>query len=124
NQLSTVEVTADAIESIQEKTRMSTIELPAEQIKKIPALFGETDVLKALQLLPGVQSGEGTTGLYVRGGGPDQNLILLDGASVYNASHLFGFLSTFNPDAVKNVELTEGGFPARYGGRLSSVIGI
>jgi hypothetical protein len=82
-------------------------------------------VLKVLQLLPGVKSGgEGSSGLYVRGGGPDQNLILLDGAPIYNASHLFGFFSTFNADAIKNVELTKGGFPARYGGRLSSVIDI
>jgi hypothetical protein len=124
NQLSTVEVTADQSETVHEKNRMSSINIPVEQIKKIPALFGETDVLKVLQLLPGVKSGEGSTGLYVRGGGPDQNLILLDGAPVYNASHLFGFFSTFNSNAVKNVELTKGGFPARYGGRLSSVIDI
>jgi len=96
-----------------------------EQMKKIPALLGEVDVLKVLQLLPGVKNGgEGSTGLYVRGGGADQNLILLDGAPIYNASHLFGFFSTFNADAIKNVELTKGGFPARYGGRLSSVIDI
>ena len=82
-------------------------------------------MLKALQLLPGVQSGgEGSSGLYVRGGSPDQNLILLDGTPVYNASHLFGFFSVFNADAIKNVELIKGGFPARYGGRLSSVVDI
>ena len=87
--------------------------------------MGESDVLKTLQLLPGVQSGgEGTSGLYVRGGGPDQNLILLDGVPVYNANHLFGFFSVFNTDAFNNVELIKGGFPARYGGRLSSVIDI
>ncbi len=110
---------------IQEQTQMSTIDIPIAQIKKIPALLGETDVLKVLQLLPGVQSGgEGQSGLYVRGGSPDQNLVLLDGVPVYNASHLFGFFSVFNTDAIKDVKLVKGGFPARYGGRLSSVIDI
>lgn len=123
NDLKTVEIIAES--AIEETTRMSTVNIPIEQIKKVPALLGEVDVLKVLQLLPGVKTGgEGTSGLYVRGGGPDQNLILLDGAPVYNASHLFGFFSTFNADAIKNVELTKGGFPARYGGRLSSVIDI
>ncbi|NBU04757.1 MAG: TonB-dependent receptor [Sphingobacteriia bacterium] len=125
NQLQTIEILADESERIEERTRMSTINIPIEQIKKVPAFLGEVDVLKVLQLLPGVKSGgEGSSGLYVRGGGPDQNLILLDGAPIYNASHLFGFFSTFNADAIKNVELTKGGFPARYGGRLSSVIDI
>ncbi|MBT7039974.1 MAG: TonB-dependent receptor, partial [Bacteroidetes bacterium] len=123
--LEEVEITADQTERIEEMTQMSTIKVPVAQIKSIPAMFGEVDVLKALQLLPGVQSGmEGGSGLYVRGGGPDQNLILLDGTPVYNASHLFGFFSVFNADAIKNVELIKGGFPARYGGRLSSVIDI
>lgn len=104
-------------------TRMSVIEIPVQQIKDIPALLGEKDVLKVLQLLPGVQKGgEGNSGIYVRGGGPDQNLIILDDAIVYNAFHLFGFFSLFNGDALKSVELTKGGFPARYGGRLSSVV--
>jgi outer membrane receptor for ferrienterochelin and colicin len=112
-------------DQIQETSRMSTIDIPIEQIKALPALLGEVDVLKVLQLLPGVQSGsEGSSGLYVRGGGPDQNLILLDGVPVYNASHLFGFFSVFNADALNHVELIKGGFPARYGGRLSSVIDI
>ena len=125
NELQAIEIVANESERIEDRTRMSTINIPIEQIKKVPALLGEVDVLKVLQLLPGVKSGgEGTSGLYVRGGGPDQNLILLDGAPVYNASHLFGFFSTFNADAIKNVELTKGGFPARYGGRLSSVIDI
>jgi hypothetical protein len=125
NDLKTVEIVASREEGIEERSRMSTINIPIEQIKKIPALLGEVDVLKVLQLLPGVKNGgEGSTGLYVRGGGADQNLILLDGAPIYNASHLFGFFSTFNADAIKNVELTKGGFPARYGGRLSSVIDI
>lgn len=112
-------------DQIQETTRMGTIDVPLEQIKAMPALLGEVDVLKVLQLLPGVQSGaEGSSGLYVRGGGPEQNLILLDGVPVYNASHLFGFVSVFNADAINHVELVKGGFPARYGGRLSSVIDI
>ncbi|MGL4630116.1 MAG: TonB-dependent receptor [Leadbetterella sp.] len=104
---------------------MSKVDIPISQIKKLPTLMGEKDILKALQLMPGVQkASEGQSGLYVRGGGPDQNLIIVDDAVIYNASHLFGFFSTFNGDAVKSVELTKGGFPARYGGRLSSVIDI
>lgn len=123
--LEEVVVVAEELERIEENSRMSTVTVPIETIKKIPALLGEVDVLKALQLLPGVQSGgEGQSGLYVRGGSPDQNLILLDGVPVYNASHLFGFFSVFNADAIKDVSLTKGGFPARYGGRLSSVIEI
>lgn len=119
------EVVLTAEESIQEKVEMSVIDVPVQQIQKLPALMGEVDVLKTLQLLPGVQSGgEGTSGIYVRGGSPDQNLILLDGVPVYNASHLFGFFSVFNSDAIKNVKLTKGGFPARFGGRLSSVLEI
>jgi hypothetical protein len=110
---------------IQESTQMSKIDLPIEMIRKLPAFLGEVDVLKAIQLLPGIQAGsEGQNGLYVRGGGPDQNLILLDGIPVYNASHLFGFFSVFNADAVSSVEVYKGGFPARYGGRLSCVIDI
>ena len=105
--------------------QMSEIELEVQQIKQIPAFLGEVDVLKTIQLLPGVQSaGEGNTGFYVRGGGPDQNLILLDDAVVYNASHLFGFFSVFNADAIKNVNLIKGGMPAEYGGRLASVLDI
>ncbi|MBW8048905.1 MAG: TonB-dependent receptor plug domain-containing protein [Cytophagales bacterium] len=120
--LEEVEITGTRIE---DQTQMSVIEVPISQIKTMPAFLGEVDVLKSLQMLPGVQSGgEGTSGLYVRGGGPDQNLILLDGAPVYNASHLFGFFSVFNADAIKNIQFTKGGFPARYGGRLSSVIEI
>jgi len=109
--------------NLASQTRMSVIEIPVSQIKDIPALLGEKDVLKVIQLLPGVQKpSEGNSGIYVRGGGPDQNLIILDEAIVYNAFHLFGFFSLFNGDALKSVELTKGGFPARYGGRLSSVI--
>ena len=119
------EVIVTAGEAIEQTTEMSIVRLPIRQIKSLPAFMGETDVMKALQLLPGVQSGvEGSSGVYVRGGGPDQNLILLDGVPVYNASHLFGAFSVFNADAINNIELIKGGFPARYGGRLSSVIDI
>ena len=110
--------------NIVNKTQTSMIEVPIEQIKTIPALLGEVDIIKAIQLLPGVQSSEGTSGFYVRGGGPDQNLILLDGVPVYNASHIGGIFSVFNADAIKSVSLTKGGFPARFGGRLSSVLQI
>lgn len=120
-----VEVTAEKIERIEEKSQMSQVEVPVETIERIPALLGEVDVLKTLQLLPGIQGGgEGQSGIYVRGGSPDQNLILLDGVPVYNVSHLLGFFSVFNSDAIKNVTLTKGGYPARYGGRLSSIIEI
>jgi hypothetical protein len=97
NTLKEVVISGTVEDQIQETTRMGTIDVPVEQIKAMPALLGEVDVLKVLQLLPGVQSGaEGSSGLYVRGGGPEQNLILLDGVPVYNASHLFGFFSVFN----------------------------
>ncbi len=106
-------------------TEMGTTEISIETIKSIPAFMGEVDILKTIQLLPGVQSaGEGNAGYYVRGGGPDQNLILLDESVVYNASHLFGFFSVFNADAVKNVTLIKGGMPASYGGRLASVLDV
>lgn len=121
--LNEVVVTAEANSRQSESVQMSTISVPVAQIKNVPTLLGEKDVFKVLQLMPGVQKGmEGSSGLYVRGGGPDQNLIILDDAIVYNASHLFGFFSLFNGDALKSVELTKGGFPARYGGRLSSVL--
>jgi outer membrane cobalamin receptor len=124
NQLDEVVVNATRADQIQEVTQMSSVNVPIEQMKNLPALLGQVDVLKVLQLMPGVKSSEGSTGLYVRGGGPDQNLMLLDGVPVYNASHLFGFFSVFNADAINRVELIKGGFPARYGGRLSSVIDI
>lgn len=121
--LDEVEITAEEIQA--QSSQMSSINLSIKDIKSVPAFMGEVDIIKTIQLLPGVQSGgEGTTGFYVRGGSPDQNLILLDGVPVYNASHLFGFFSVFNADAIKNVQLTKGGFPARYGGRLSSVLDI
>ncbi len=104
---------------------MGTVDLNIEKIKALPAFFGEVDMMKTLQLLPGVQSaGEGSSGFYVRGGGPDQNLILLDDAVVYNIGHLFGFFSVFNSDALKNTKLIKGSMPANYGGRLSSVVDV
>ena len=103
----------------------SRIEIPVEQVRAIPMLFGETDVIKAIQLLPGVQNGnEGMAGMYVRGGGPDENLFMLDGVPMYNVNHLGGFFSAFNSDAVKNIQLYKGSFPARFGSRLSSVLDI
>ena len=110
-ELETVEIVATNATKIEEKTEMSVIDVPIAQIKRIPALLGEVDVMKTLQLLPGVQSGgEGQSGLYVRGGSPDQNLILLDGVPVYNANHLFGFFSVFNADAIKDVKLLKEDF--------------
>ena len=123
--LQEVTVTAGRASRIQESTQMSTIKVPMVQIKSMPAFLGEVDLLKILQLMPGIQSGgEGNSGLYVRGGGPDQNLFLLDGIPMYNVSHLFGFFSVFNADAINSMEVIKGGFPARYGGRLSSVLDI
>ena len=113
------------IESQLTNAQMSKVEIPMEKVQSLPSFLGEADVIKTIQLLPGVQSGtEGTSGLYVRGGGPDQNLILLDDVPVYNAEHLFGFFSVFNADAIKSVSFYKGGFPARFGGRLSSVLDI
>ena len=120
--LDEIELTGEA--NIVKSTQTSVIDIPISQIKSIPAFLGEVDVLKAIQLLPGVQSSEGTSGFYVRGGGPDQNLILMDGVPVYNASHIGGLFSVFNADAINNVRLTKGGFPAKFGGRLSSVLQI
>lgn len=106
-------------------TQMSVTSITTAEAKLLPAFFGEVDILKTIQLKPGISSGsEGSTGLFVRGGSPDQNLIVLDEALVYNPNHLFGFFSTFNADAVKNVEVFKGGFPAKYGGRISSVIDV
>lgn len=105
--------------------QMGAIEVPIAQIKSAPTIFGEQDVLKSLQLLPGVQAGsEGTAGVYVRGGGQDENLMLLDGVPIYNVNHLMGFFSAFNPDAIKSVTLFKGNFPARFSSRLSSVIDV
>ncbi len=119
-----VEIVADKSNNTK-STDIGKIGLEVDAIKKLPVLLGEIDILKTITLLPGVSSsGEGNAGFYVRGGGVDQNLILLDNATVYNASHLFGFFSVFNADAVKNLELTKGGVPASYGGRLASVLDI
>ncbi len=122
-ELEAVEIRGELSKQSSRSAQMSVMEVPLIQVKSIPAFLGEKDALKVIQLMPGVQKGsEGSSGLYVRGGGPDQNLIILDDAPVYNAYHLFGFFSVFNGDAIKSMELTKGGFPARYGGRLSSVL--
>lgn len=115
----------DTEEQKLQRTPIGVTSIPVSRLKEIPILFGESDVLKALAMTPGVSTGnEGTSGLLVRGGSPDQNLILIDDATVYNASHLFGIVSIFNTDAIKNVSLYKAGFPAQYGGRLSSVLDI
>lgn len=123
--LTEVTVKANSFQEQMNSTQMSVEQISTREVKLIPVLLGESDILKSIQLKPGIPSGaEGTTGLFVRGGGSDQNLILLDEAVVYNANHLFGFFSTFNTDAVKDLKLYKGGFPAEYGGRLSSVIDV
>jgi outer membrane cobalamin receptor len=124
-QLDEIVVSAARKESVVEKTQMSSNVVQMKMVKNLPVILGEIDLLKIIQLLPGVQSGtEGTSGFYVRGGGPDQNLILLDGVPVYNVNHLFGFFSVFNAEAINSATLIKGGFPARYGGRLSSVLDV
>ena len=112
-------VEAEAPDRNVESTNMSQVKVDVKTIKELPAFMGEVDVLKTIQLLPGVQSsGEGSSGFYVRGGKfDDQNLILLDEAMIYNASHLFGFFSVFNADAIKDINLIKGGMPAQYGGK-------
>lgn len=118
-------IKANGLEEKMKSTEMSVTTISTREIKAVPALFGETDIIKILQLKPGFTPGsEGTTGLFVRGGNTDQNLIILDEAVVYNPNHLFGFFSTFNSDAVKDLKVFKGGFPAQYGGRLSSVIDV
>lgn len=122
---SEVVINADRNDRNVKSTEMSRVEISGEKIKSLPVIFGEPDVLKAITLLPGIKSGgEGGTGFYVRGGGPDQNLVLMDEAVIYNPSHLLGFLSVFNTDAIRNVEVIKGGMPAHYGGRLSSVLSV
>ena len=124
-QLVAVEVAGEKENKNVSSTTMSVNKLDMVQVKALPVLFGETDILKTLSLLPGIMTvGEGNTGFYVRGGGADQNLILLDEATVYNASHLLGFFSIFNADAIKDVTIYKGGIPAEYGGRLSSVLDV
>lgn len=123
--LQEVVVSANSLEEKVKSTEMSVTTISTRDAKALPALFGEVDVIKILQLKPGFTAGsEGTTGIFVRGGNSDQNLIVLDEAVVYNANHLFGFFSTFNSDAVKDLKVYKGGFPAQYGGRLSSVIDV
>ena len=118
-------VTGEKLDKNVSSSNMSQAKIEVENIKQLPVILGEVDILKSAQLLPGIQSGgEGNSGLYVRGGGPDQNLILLDEAIVYNAAHLFGFFSVFNADAIKDINIIKGGMPAEYGGRLSSVLDI
>ncbi|MGH1337668.1 MAG: TonB-dependent receptor, partial [Aureispira sp.] len=122
---SLIVVTDERGNSNVENTKLGTVELSMTDVKKLPSFMGEVDILKTIQLLPGVQSaGEGTAGFFVRGGGIDQNLVLLDEAVVYNAGHLLGFFSVFNADAIKKATLIKGGMPANYGGRLSSVLDI
>ncbi len=119
------EITVNSRVPIEQQSDISHISIPVKELAAIPSFMGEKDIIKAIQWLPGVQTGnDGSTGLYIRGGGPGQNLILLDGVPVYNISHLFGFFSVFTPEAIQSVDLYKGGFPARYGGRLSSVLDI
>ncbi len=121
----TINVTAETADANIKSVEMGTVKLNPVEIKQVPVLFGEQDLLKTIQLLPGVTAAsEGQSGFYVRGGGPDQNLILLDEAPVYNASHLMGFFSVFNSDAINSAKLIKGGGPPEYGGRLSSVLDI
>ncbi len=123
--LNTVEVTGEKLDENVTSAQMGVDKIKVKDVDAVPVLFGEKDIMKTMQLLPGVKSaGEGNAGFYVRGGGADQNLILLDGAPVYNASHLLGFFSVFNSDALKDVKLYKGGAPAEFGGRLSSVMDI
>lgn len=125
NELDVVEISAEGEDKNIKSIEMSVNKIDSKTIKKIPALLGEADVVKSVLLLPGVSTvGEGSTGFNVRGGGIDQNLVLLDEAPVYNSSHLFGFFSVFNPDAVKNVKLIKGGIAPEYGGRLSSILDV
>ena len=122
--LAEVTITGERTQHV-ESSQGGIIEIPVEQVKSVPVIFGETDVIKVVQLMPGVQSGaEGMSGMYVRGGGPDENLFLLDGVPMYNVNHLGGFFSAFNSDAVKNISLYKGSFPAHFSSRLSSVLDI
>ncbi len=120
-----VTVTSTKKESNIKGAQMGKLDLTMNTVKALPAILGETDILKTIQLMPGVRNaGEGNSGFYVRGGGPDQNLIMLDDAVVYNTGHLFGFFSVFNSDAIKSLSLIKGGMPAQYGGRLASVVDV
>ncbi len=124
-QLGEITITGDRPDEHVKQVRMSSNNLSMETVKSLPAFMGETDVMKSLMLLPGVSSGgEGSSGIFVRGGNVDQNLVQLDEATVYNVSHLMGFFSVFNADAIKDVQIYKGGMPANYGGRLSSVVDL
>lgn len=124
-QLDEIVVLGERAETGINAVQMGAMDIPLAIIKSTPALLGEADVMKTIQMLPGVQSGtEGMAGIHVRGGGPDENLILLDGVPLYNVDHMFGFFSVFTPESVKKVSLYKGSFPARFGGRLSSVIDV
>lgn len=119
------EVTVVGVQNRTNKAEMSLVKIPIKQIEAIPMLAGEPDIIKAMQLMPGIKSGhEGQSGMFVRGGSHDQNLVLLDDVPIYNINHLGGFVSVFNTDAINSLELYKGGFPARYGGRLSSIMDI
>ncbi len=125
NSLAKVEISAARNNDNVQRPQMGVIDIPMRAVKELPVLAGERDILKTIQLLPGVQQGsEGTTGYFVRGGNLDQNLVQLDEATVYNPNHLFGLFSTFNVNAINDVKLIKGGFPAEYGGRLSSILDI
>lgn len=125
NVLDEVEITAARNDDNVNRAQIGVIAVPMREIKNLPVLMGERDILKVIQLLPGVQQAqEGTTGFLVRGGNTDQNLIQLDEATVYNPNHLFGLVSTFNINSINNVQLIKGGFPSQYGGRLSSIVDI
>jgi CarboxypepD_reg-like domain/TonB-dependent Receptor Plug Domain len=127
NELATVEVTASAQKERERvsNTELGKIDIPMSMLKKAPVLLGESDIIKVLQLLPGIKrGGEGQVGMFVRGGGSDENLILLDEAPVYNAGHLLGFFSVFNSSSIKDVSMYKAAFPAIYGGRLSSILDI
>ena len=124
-ELEEVVITGKAVNENITQTEMSSISMDAKTIRQIPAFMGEVDVIKAIQLLPGVQTiAEGSSGFSVRGGSMDQNLIQLDEATVYSASHLMGFFSVFNNDAIKDVKLYKGDIPASSGGRLSSLLDV
>jgi hypothetical protein len=125
NVIAEVNVKGNDTRQIIKEKEVGGIRLTGKEIGKIPSLLGEHDLVKALQLMPGIKMGrEGTSGMYVRGGSPGQNLILLDDVPVYNVNHLFGFFSVFTPEAVKSVDIFKGAFPAQYGGRISSVMDI
>jgi hypothetical protein len=124
-QIDEVVVTGEKKNRNVENLQMSMEKVQVKMLKKLPSFMGEVDLIKSITLLPGIQNGgEGSSGLYVRGGGPDENLMILDEAPVYNASHLLGFFSVFNSDAIKDVQVYKGGIPAEYGGKASSVIDI